>query len=528
MKNLDIENKSFEFELPELTEEELNSRIKGSFENAWDDAFKDAVAEPSPLVWDRIDLELANQEVASYKRQIYYYKMLAAASIFIASLLYVFQVNEKQEYAYEFTFKQLDGNPNPFLAEENNERNSEIEKSDKVITSNQVSASGHSKIKVYRSQKSKGNRQIFNSENPAVGDGSGKGPIELKPAESAPGFGMMMVAGDHSTIADNDLILGYVENKQSVLDPLIPEAPIVEPDLSDITIYNLLATNNTPVKKNEPKFWAGLALGSGVFDPATNSTSRDIGTGFNANNEVSISPRNNLGIQRPGSLQREATNQEDEIEELSIDDNSERTNPGRSFTLGTNFGTNISKRFFVQSGVFFGVYQSTTTTNLKVTDEETGKSYLISQESKFSDEFKDVLSDENQESFDYRETYEIENNLFMASLPLEVGYLLVKAKKWNLGIKTGTSLDFFLKNNIKSREEDIQNTSVRAGDNSPYNSTHINGIAGLNFDYKLSQYAYFQISPFVRKSLTPLSRNDITFNSNPINYGLSAGLKYNF
>src|SRR5688500_17915915 len=57
------------------------------FEDSFKEAFKDAEANPSEIVWANIELELEKSEGGKMKRRLMFFKTLAAASVIFAVMV---------------------------------------------------------------------------------------------------------------------------------------------------------------------------------------------------------------------------------------------------------------------------------------------------------------------------------------------------------------------------------------------------------------------------------------------------------
>ena len=62
----------------------ISENRRGKFEQTWQDAFDGKEMSPSPDVWQNLDRHLANQESKMYKKGIFIYKWIAAASVAVA------------------------------------------------------------------------------------------------------------------------------------------------------------------------------------------------------------------------------------------------------------------------------------------------------------------------------------------------------------------------------------------------------------------------------------------------------------
>ncbi|MDZ7606690.1 MAG: hypothetical protein U5K79_14125 [Cyclobacteriaceae bacterium] len=61
-----------------------NLSEKSDFEHLWENAFSEAEMAPSDHIWDKIDASLSKEEAGKYRKRVFMYKLLAAASIAFA------------------------------------------------------------------------------------------------------------------------------------------------------------------------------------------------------------------------------------------------------------------------------------------------------------------------------------------------------------------------------------------------------------------------------------------------------------
>ncbi len=72
--------------------ENIRGNKEPNFEGMWSDAFEGKEMKPSPELWQKLDNHLANQESKKYRKGIFFYKWVAAASVvllLVASGLYI-------------------------------------------------------------------------------------------------------------------------------------------------------------------------------------------------------------------------------------------------------------------------------------------------------------------------------------------------------------------------------------------------------------------------------------------------------
>jgi hypothetical protein len=65
---------------------------RGQFEQTFSLAFDGAEIAPDPHIWDRIDAGLAKSQSSSYKKRLFIFQLVAAASLLFAATITLFQV----------------------------------------------------------------------------------------------------------------------------------------------------------------------------------------------------------------------------------------------------------------------------------------------------------------------------------------------------------------------------------------------------------------------------------------------------
>src|SRR5688572_23572743 len=114
----------------------MNDMERRKFEDSFQEAFKDAEVNPSENVWTNIELDLERADGDKMKRRLFFFKMLAAASVVFAMSIagigyYVFQTSDSGDVAQ--TSENFRG-----IAEQDqtkNELNSSSSKNDNAVSS---------------------------------------------------------------------------------------------------------------------------------------------------------------------------------------------------------------------------------------------------------------------------------------------------------------------------------------------------------------------------------------------------------
>ena len=65
---------------------------RGQFEQAFSLAFDGAEIAPEPHLWDKIDASLSRDQSGNYKKRLFLFQLVAAASLVFAATITLFQV----------------------------------------------------------------------------------------------------------------------------------------------------------------------------------------------------------------------------------------------------------------------------------------------------------------------------------------------------------------------------------------------------------------------------------------------------
>jgi hypothetical protein len=129
----------------------------------------------------------------------------------------------------------------------------------------------------------------------------------------------------------------------------------------------------------------------------------------------------------------------------------------------------------------------------------------------------------NQVSEEIRMNYTYE----FISLPVSLGYYLID-KKFEWMVMAGISTDFFLKNTFSDENGLFETTEIRAGEESPYNLSYLNGTFGTQVGMSFSERYRISIEPSYRLGLTEFTKESATGVSQPASFYITAGISYIF
>ena len=539
----------------------INKEAFSDFEREWQQAFEDAEMEPGKDIWNNIDAHLANKETDKYKRKVVYYRWMAAASVIFAIGLSYFSLNhafngglgtgnsltnssesiETNEPAAEGEKeKDIQFRSNKGLAKEGgpdgasesigespqfafgDEKSTEKPEAAKDIsggTSGAKTDLSTSSIAGYTNEK--GNEEATSqtpSENVMIA--AGEETTRQRPAEQDAEM------EHHPALVTDDV---FDENAHAAMiaassgtdeaQKAAAEAKDAESDLNSLNgftydnalyaelmdppyIYSIpgVAIIREEVKddKKGPKLWAGLNVGSSLFDP-----NFEQGSNFQPRTSPALA---NYSTADGARILPQTT---------SFD---ESTDPGISYSVGVNFGLRLSEKWVLQSGIAYANRSASTNSTTNVQNVENDINTPASFGNVTTESDRNVLTS-------VRQDYQLSNTFQFASVPLKAGYLLVD-RKFGIMVLAGISADFFLSNTLSESNDKIEEVRVEAGSNSPFKDVNFNGVVGAEFSYKLSRNYHLTLEPNYSLALSSFTKSGSSFTSNPQTFGIAAGLKF--
>lgn len=479
------------------------ARKKKDFESIWAERFAEAEAAPAAHVWKNISGELANRQVGSYKRRVFYYQWAAAASLFIALVL----------GALYFTTGPTGKNNDqiveaPVVVEKNPSSTAMTQPTEEfnhTRNTNPIASIGPTNESLMSNEDQRGTTA---ASDKLLSDGSTERsvitelPIDNSillteiPQENEQSKDLAI---EPSTIinSQDDLLFLSHQIAKSTGAQWLAEATAVPEIIYGVPIYG--NAHQEKDEKNNQSLWAGLNLGSGNFDPNYGPPSGSL-------DESSLVAQDARGIDRITN-----TNAGLPLREES--------NSGPSIAVGIDVGKSVGKRWVLQSGLTYGRYRVNSNTNL-VFSSANQKAVPLSfqnREALFSEEEVTVIS----------ESVEVDNNFQLLSIPVKAGFVLID-KKFNVLLNTGLAGDIYLGNNLNATGEEFASYSIDPGTDSPYRRLHLNGLTSVQLGYQIQDNYYLSIEPSFRKAISDFAKAGNNFSSRPSNLGLVVGFRYLF
>jgi len=477
---------------------------RGLFESQWREALEGAKVPAPPMVWEKIEAQLATQKEGKYKKMIFFYRMTAAAMTTIAVGLGTVMLFNSSPLQNEQNIAATELQAPP--SEENGAgvTSSATESVAKITeAARQAIPSRHTESAGYQAEST-------NEPQAYVASSEGQFP---SPASADEGDADM-----HSQSAimsrQNKLL------EMPTIQPIFANTDL-ESAVQELSVDHLYGVARPVLsnkrERNSYPLVAGLGLGAGSFDP--NYGYRSGGNGL-LNFASASTSEASLVVADESSKNAEfgsATN-------LPI--NSSRTyneshSQGGSFAFGANIGKRIFKRLIVHTGIQYGRYNSNGNTSLQLTDNTNNKTYAVNQASLRSAEVQDVYSNGN---FSYDEEHTgVVNTYEFVSVPVKLGAVLMD-RRMGVVLNTGLSSEFLLSNTVKAGN--LEAVTTKASEPSPYRNVYLNGTVGVELNYNIAPGYKFVIEPYLRHALTTLTKSTDGFVSSPRLWGIQAGVRY--
>lgn len=528
---------------------------KQKFEDAFKDAFKGAEINPSEGVWTDIELELERKQNGEMRRRLFFYKMLAAASIAFAMTVagigyYTMTkgVNNTHQLAGidPTTPAAQDADRNSSSIDPSSSTDSGLqeqalqenqlsnpstetlrsrtlspsasavdpENSERAGTSGNLKTTTGSRDAVNKSNTAIENSIASNNDNnqPKNTDGQNVNSADKsgqKPTIDSEKYGVNVahVTGavgeqeQESTYAlFADRALPTLSNPRTIALTFPPETT-TQADPVALMFARLAEHEQELAKQGEKeekemtkeKLWTAVGFAAGGFN--------------NVNTSVSQTP-SNAALFASSSSNSVASEQ--------------AKASGVAYSVGVSMGTQISKRWVLQGGVNYLTQMSdyTATQAVGSYDLQSFKAASLNELDKLS------AADARQDSkIVPTAPYSVNNSVQFVSVPLQAGYLVIN-KKLGLQLNAGVSTDLFIQNTINPEGGRLDKTTQGRGSDSPYRSVNFSGLVGTELSYKFGRRYRVALNPGLRYPLNSIYKSDLGIEATPLTFDVGLRFRY--
>ena len=493
---------------------------RGEFNDLMKDAFKDAEVTPSENVWTNIELDLEKAEGGDIRRRLFYYKMVAAASVIFAlsvgfATLYVLNNSSRFENQQalsknsqkDITAENLsnkvdapnviDGSNSTSGVDDKNikealvsELNSNTNYDQALREQTELNDKGEAKDHSVQSVKSTASNQKFlvgSNLNSFAATTSPKGNDQIANQKSD------RIIDDSQMSSQSDLIQtasvpGFPRKQKP--ENIKSDGTDIKPDAGTLLLAQLaerelsLQAEDKKKEIRSERLWTSVGFAAGGFNSVNSSVSTS----------TSSLAQNNFTANR----QTKAS--------------------GSTYSVGINLGTKIAKRWVLQGGLNYLTQASDYTANSVVTSADF-QSFKVAS--------SNLLNDATSARVVSTASYQVNNTLQFVSVPLQAGYILVN-KRVVVQLNSGVSTDLFLQNTLTPQNSSLEKTTQESGSDSPYKTVNFSGLVGTEISYKFGEHYRLALNPGVRYPFNSIYKSDVGLSSSPLTFDVGLRFRYIF
>jgi hypothetical protein len=434
------------------------------FEEQWRDAFEEWSAEPPKAVWSEIDRKLAYHDLSAYKAKAVMYRWVAAAIV----LLFV-SYGAIQYYGT----------------------------SDNYIISAAATIDSPNPTESYK-WSLKGRQSDVNGEQNDRGGGS------------STNIATVLAEGNTSNSEipgkEEQVERRYETYQVASLEPSFKaQTTYVDKHLYYLPVFQFHKKKKTT---DRSKYWAGVDVGSGNFNPNYSSTASSLNSNLGVNPEAGFSLNSNSAFDSESPTVRE------------------NMSSGETVTMGVNFGVKLGNKWTLESGVQYARSDAMTETNVIIKSNSFQEVIPATVQGKRVPAVEQVVARETMVEYDYQDV-DMSNVFEFTSIPVKAGYLLLD-KKFSMELNAGVVANIYMGNRLSTEDPNVAELTIGPGDASPYRDLSFSGLAGVEFGYRFMKRLDVIVEPNYRQSINTLTKSNSNFIANPSGFALTTGLRYNF
>lgn len=504
----------------------------GSWEDAWQQAFDDAEHTPPKKVWQGLENSLMEQQLKSYRRKLFLYQWLAAASVMLLGLW----------AGWWIMFGQPQVNQ---LADQQEQIQTDLHQTDlqqNSITNNETAggtATEATAVPSYTTQRNPQNiarLQSLRDQNESVsaaedqqlatsGETSASSPAapglaaaqasapsaagagSTRPNKTKADYSVSSAEASSAAKLQNGAVAGIAA--EPVLFLLIPESQLysrqaelflhngeIEREIRVVAITGKLRNKKNRIPNGD--FWLGASLAGNFFDP-------------------------NMGMQGGQALSwvdQQPTGKGGKVYTANASNWDEKERSMPSFDIRLDAAYRLNQRWMLQSSVQYGAYKVNTLTGT-FTDPIDQKNYPLYY-TNFSYDRLQIASPNSRTASPVNAM----NTYRFLSVPITFNYVLLE-NKIGLAINSGISSEIFLGGHIDGMDDSrLEKYEISAGENSPFRKFHFNALLGAQLFYRAGPNHLLTIEPTYKYSISDFHKNESFFGSRPRQFGVAAGFRF--
>lgn len=496
-----------------------------SFEEQLRNSLEGAELSPPDRIWTAIDGEMANMETIRLRKQMVFYRGIAASLLLliISAVLVAWQLeNDKDTLSNKINLAIEFGESGNMIVDHPATIKSQLPTIDYFNLTNDTQGKISVLIANSLIKPEDFNSILSNQSVSGIQYASKNSPSEINQQQRYDREKVNIDQDNNETstfnLSENAeitqfsrvfLSINFIDSKSiDQIEALFPFD--VKNSVKDF-YYQMIPTYDFHTKNmvadntlTNSDSWADFNVRGGVFEP--NYQSSQSLESFSPS-DFRLSANNNRVPNSPNSF---TANSDFRGEDLTA---------GYSYILSASYAKKLTNRLFLVSGVEYGIYEAITSTNRILSDG--GEIRFAVTEQIIADGNIDFQKSNLGIGF---ENVELNNSFQFASIPVKVGYNVLN-KKLSISVSSGLSTGFYLGNSIKDPDNVIEELKVSRRNNSIYRDVNFSFVGGVSFGYKLFDNYLFTLEPTYQRAINSYTRNNSDFSALPENFGISAGMR---
>lgn len=486
------------------------------FEDYWKDAFNGAEISPSDNVWTNIELDLEKEKGSQLKRRLFYYQLVAAASV-IFTLGIGVGVYIQDNNNYDKDRLVIKEEQSPQTKSNSNSISSFDPATDiaenKSALDSKPEITNQEKNEIESGVKSPSNdiqsTQLLNKRNSYNSNGLASASKAKHPRHN------QAIIRDNSKInsvatADRITLSGEHHNYDAVfasetkrsLPVLVnintaekknlylnqeaePEADPVALMLAKLEQREKEITKEEAVEKKShnnklENLWTSVGFAAGSFNSVNSET-------------PSTSAFNHTASQADASTFADAAKQETKAS-------------GITYSMGVNVGTKLSQRWVFQGGVNYLTQSSDyKQQNLFANKEHTAFKPLALNDMRPKPEGEAA----EPSNLVNTQPYNVNNSVRYMSIPVQAGYMVID-RSFGLQLNAGVATDVFLQNVIEATVagEKVDPSKAGIGENTAFRPVNFNGLVGTELSYRFARHYRIALNPGLKYPFNSIYKSD--------------------
>jgi len=521
------------------------------FERDLRDAFRDAEVSPSDRLWTNIELDLEKAEGGEMKKRLFYYKLMAAASITfaicVAGAAVYFYSQQTKVNALALTGGQAVEQVIPKITNSDAPGTLTNESLKSKSVTEELNIMAHTdEERLTKSTLSTENDAIQNNSRLATAGAHSNTQLPDDNSRSNKRLNhKSSITSDQSNIALNE---SYRTEHAGQLTSQ-PEAIKFTSDGDRVSRTNEVNSNASVTEKADDIRYANNTAAQERSDPREFFNKKL--NPFAYTERVTLNRHEEqqdpvaIMMAKLQARESELMNAEDNTKKkkdtkdvtgekvwtalaVAAGANTSASRPGNTpdniYSLGLGVGTKVTNRWVVQGGINY-LTQLSSGQASEVLTADALSTFRVASTTESSN-LKDNKGSNQSQQLVGTAKYDANSQAQFISVPVQAGYLAVN-RKFGLLVNAGIATNLFIRNTITPESDMIKKSSQNVGEKeSDYNPVNFNGLFNTEISYKLGKRYRLALNPGLRYPFGSAYKSAAKITSTPLT--MDVGLKFRY